>query len=371
MRDSGNISARIEILRFPLIAGVVFIHSYNSTITMAQGSLGAAHSSAWADFVRFFLSQGVARAAVPLFFLISGYLFFLGEWSWGNYLGKLKRRVGTLLIPFLFWNLTALAIYSAGRCLPQTRIYFAGGAWPPAGPFSIFGYLGALFGVTTRQPLCYPFWFIRDLMVLVLLAFAIHFLIRIKWALPFLIALSGLWFASAWFAAAWPFLWPSVEAAFFFSLGAHLAQPGRNVNCLDNLGPWNGAVFLGLLILNSAYPDGPLYLRRCAIVFGVPSLWWLTGLAARSAKIKSTLISLSGASFFVFAAHEPLLMILRKLCYKLLSPSGGAEILALYFLIPFCMMAFLVITHRYLLKIMPRFIGLITGSGFRTKQQRG
>jgi surface polysaccharide O-acyltransferase-like enzyme len=366
MRNDGNLSARIEILRFPLIAGVVFIHSYNSTITMAQGSMGAAHSSAWADFVRFFISQGAARVAVPLFFLISGYLFFLGEWSWGKYLGKLRRRVDTLLIPFLFWNLAALAIYTAGRNLAQTKLYFAGGAWPPASPFSIFSYFGALFGVTTRQPLCYQFWFIRDLMVLVLLAFAIHFLMWIKLTLPFLIALFGLWFATAWFPAAWPFLWPSAEAAFFFSLGAYLAQPGRNVNCLDRFGPGISALFLALLILNSAFPDGPPYLRKCVIVFGVPSLWWLTGLAVRSARIKLALIGLSGASFFVFAAHEPLLTILRKVCYKLFSPSGGAEVLALYFLIPICVMAFLVVTHRCLLKIMPRFTGLITGSAART-----
>jgi fucose 4-O-acetylase-like acetyltransferase len=137
MSIKNETSTRIDMLRFPLIVGVVFIHCYQITMTMAQGSIGTAHSAAWADSVRFFISQGVARVAVPLFFLISGYLFFQGQWSWGKYGSKLRRRADTLLVPFLFWNVLALVLYSAGRSIPQTRIFFAGGAWPPPGPFSI------------------------------------------------------------------------------------------------------------------------------------------------------------------------------------------------------------------------------------------
>jgi hypothetical protein len=79
---------------------------------------------------------------------------------------------------------------------------------------------------------------------------------------------------------------------------------------------------------------------------------------------------LSGASFFVFAAHEPLLRIIRKASYKLLSPRSGAAILALYFLIPICLIMFLVVLHHYLQKAMPSFLGFITGSDYRSPKYR-
>jgi len=342
---------------------------------MAQGSIGVEHSSAWDDFVRFFISQGVARVAVPLFFLVSGYLFFLGQWSWSKYAGKLKRRVNTLLIPFLFWNLATWAIYTAGRRIPQTRMYFGGGVWPPAGQVSFLGYIGALFGISARYPIDYQFWFIRDLIALVVLAPVIYFLLRGKWLLPFLLILFGLWFA-----AAWPDLWPSmvhsiflpeqIEAALYFSLGAYLSQPGKDVTCLDKFGPWISAAFFVFLVLHSTYQDRLPYLHKFVILFGVPSLWWLTGLALGSAKLKASLIGLVGDGFFVFAAHEPLQTVVRKVSYRLFSPTAGASVLALYLLTPVCMIALLVVVRRCLLKIMPRFTGVITGNTYRVGQQR-
>lgn len=69
-------SLRISLIRFPLIVCVVFIHAYGSTVGMAGMQIGVTNTNFAADFVRNIISQGIARTAVPLFFLISGYLFF-------------------------------------------------------------------------------------------------------------------------------------------------------------------------------------------------------------------------------------------------------------------------------------------------------
>jgi hypothetical protein len=79
---------------------------------------------------------------------------------------------------------------------------------------------------------------------------------------------------------------------------------------------------------------------------------------------------LSGASFFVFAAHEPLLIVVRKITYKLFAPASGVAIISLYFLIPICLIAFLVAAHRYLLQTVPSFVSFITGSLARSNQLR-
>src|ERR1035438_3657752 len=228
-----EVSSRIEILRFPLIVGVVFIHNYPTSVHMDHGSIGVTHASALVEFVRFFISQGVAIIAVPLFFLMSGYLFFLGGWSREKYVSKLKRRIHTLLIPFLFWNIMTLVVFAIGESIPQTKKYFAYTDWPPVHSFSLLNYINALLGITVQHPISYQFWFIRDLMTLVILVPVIHFLLVRKSALPFIAALFCLWFFTVW-----PVLWPSVEASFFFSLGAYLSQSGKSVRYLDKLGPW-------------------------------------------------------------------------------------------------------------------------------------
>jgi hypothetical protein len=236
-------------------------------------------------------------------------------------------------------------------------MYFSGTAWPPVHSFSFLNYMNVLFGIAVTYPISYQFWFIRDLMALVVFAPAIHLFLARKSALPFLAAMFCLWFFTVW-----PFLWPGVLASFFFSLGAYLSRPGTSVTYLDKFGPWMSVTFLGLLIFQSAFPESPLYLYKVVIFFGVPSLWWLAGLMERTAKLKLMFLRLSGASFFIFAAHEPLLRIIRKVLYNFLLPTSGVTLLALYFLIPICTIGILATTHGYLLKIAPSLVGFITGS---------
>jgi len=353
-------STRIDILRFPLIVGVVFIHSYSGT---NNGSIvNGCSRGFWVDYVRVFISRGIADVTVPLFFLISGYLFFQGQWSWGNYVNKLKRRINTLLVPYLFWNCLNLGIFALAESIPQTRAYYAGTVWPLVSVFSALDYAKAILGVFVDAPFNGPLWFIRDLMVLAVLAPAIHFLLARKTALPFLALLFCLWFFG---------LSPSVglrmQAPFFFCMGAYFSRPEMSVASLDKFSWWIGAIFLCLITLNTAYLARVSYLDYSMVVFGVPCVWSLTKLAVRTTVLKSMLMKLSGASFFVYAGHGILQTIVSKAADKMLMPAGGAAILALYFLIPICAITFLVLLHGCLRKVMPTVTGIITGDSYRRR----
>ncbi len=83
-------SERLSLLRFPLIVGVVFIHAnveYSGIIIDQQ--------SWFSDFFRTIISRGIARISVPIFFLMSGFFFFLG-FSWT--LDKYKKKFVLVLI---------------------------------------------------------------------------------------------------------------------------------------------------------------------------------------------------------------------------------------------------------------------------------
>lgn len=73
-------SLRINLLRFPLIVGVVFLHNYEAAVGFNGGTMtiGLSQNNFVSDFVRYLISKGVSGIAVPTFFMISGYLFCAG-----------------------------------------------------------------------------------------------------------------------------------------------------------------------------------------------------------------------------------------------------------------------------------------------------
>lgn len=59
------------------------------------------------NIIRVTISRIISHCAVPIFFLISGYLFFQGlhEWDTKTWKRKIRSRVKTLLIPYILWIL--------------------------------------------------------------------------------------------------------------------------------------------------------------------------------------------------------------------------------------------------------------------------
>ena len=103
----------ISFLRFPLIVAVVFIHS-NSGNVVFNGLLATTNINFFVyEEVRYYISEIVARIAVPTFYFISGFLFWEKTdcFNIGVYMKKLKKRCRSLLIPYLFWNLVAILLF--------------------------------------------------------------------------------------------------------------------------------------------------------------------------------------------------------------------------------------------------------------------
>lgn len=94
------VSKSFTLLRFPLMIGVVMIHC---DIT---DQLNPNLQVQWAGNAMYLFSNVIGRFSVPMFFIISGFLFFRsGIFNKGTYMAKLRSRVKTLLIPYLLWNL--------------------------------------------------------------------------------------------------------------------------------------------------------------------------------------------------------------------------------------------------------------------------
>lgn len=350
-------SVRLNLLRFPLIVGVVFIHAYRTNVEFAGGSVVINQgTSLVGDFLRNLVSQGFAQIAVPLFFLMSGFLFFRNfTWSTNGYLEKIRSRIHTLLVPFVFWNIAALILVAIAQALPETATYFSGKNNPIAS-YNGLDYLSAIFGIG-RMPISYQFWFLRDLMLLALATPAIY--VAAKFASGAL--LTALF--STWVMGFWPVSAPSNEATLFFSLGCVLSIKDLDLFRMDAHGKVITIVYCIIALADVAFAQtiSGTYIHKLAIIFGIATALYLTAKAAKVESLKHMLLSLGAASFFIYAAHEPVLTIFKKIIYKVLQPDSPHSVLALYFAIPIFVIMVLLAINGALRTCFPEFSRVING----------
>lgn len=209
MNDGKGISQYeiIRQLRFPMIVLVTFAHSYGG---VEEGfSLLTSEWNTY-EFLRLLISQILVKVAMPVFFIMSGYLFFanVDVWNFKVYKTKIWRRIKSLLIPYLIWNfLMAIKLKTF-----SWSMFWA--YWEPAGvQIDWFGQEQLM-----TAPANMPLWFLRDLMVVSLLTPIIYILMRMLglWLMGFLaiLYLSGVY-------AFIPGL--SAYAVYFFTFGAFLS----------------------------------------------------------------------------------------------------------------------------------------------------
>ena len=187
MTNDELLSKTISYLRFPLTVGVVFIHFnlVEHPITIHGVSYGQDQPDWYCYFINFF-SEVLPQVGVPLFFIISGFLFFYRvDFDGAVYQQKLLKRVRTLLIPYILWNLIAVlmqVLYHIPLLLNNADIHFSLARF-----FKAFFASEGIFVSSAEQtmvgggfpyPINLPMWYVRDLMVMVLLAPVIYWLTK-------------------------------------------------------------------------------------------------------------------------------------------------------------------------------------------------
>ena len=91
---SQYLSDKLRILSLISILLVLYIHStYNNTQNDSNSMpLG---------MIQYVISGILGRCAVPIFYFISGYLFFLNAENINMVWKKMRKRIKTLIIPFI------------------------------------------------------------------------------------------------------------------------------------------------------------------------------------------------------------------------------------------------------------------------------
>jgi surface polysaccharide O-acyltransferase-like enzyme len=388
---SDSVSTRLAVLRFPLMLGVVFIHA-----GFTQGITGA-HLPVTTS-IKSFISDGLTNPCVPLFFLLSGYFFFANfSWSFSNYAGKLKKRVKTLLIPFLFWTHLVVLIYLLFQNLPFTKQYFTN-TRPAVATFGIYEYADSIIGFTEhfRTSLyAVQFWFLRDLIVLVLIAPVFYFFFhrqfcfgseRLTYYCRIVIAFIFIWIflkykSTPWGFAPWGINLPRADAFLFFAAGSGLALNNKTPFVLDRCGIANGILFLLIIAFlnfgNKLEIQDITFSQYCIIqglstITGSVFYLYLTRFLisenyednSKLDKLKTLFFRAAPFTFLLFAIHEPAQNFLGRVLYKQnqFSPYTETTALLIYFGLPALMLTFTITIYIILNRFSPRFLSLITGN---------
>lgn len=221
LSNNDVLSRSITFLRLPLMVAVVFIHTNLCDVNIGGNLLVAEGAFPILDILTHIVSDEIAHIAVPLFFFISGFLFFFNsDFSCSAYGGKLKKRIGTLLVPYLFWNITVLLLLFFTQTFLSSM---TSGSNKLVSDYTLSDYLGIFYNHKDGKPLCYQFWFIRDLMVCYILSPIIY--LYVKYGKLLGVSLLGLlWCFGIWFHIAGF----SSTSFFFFAFGSWFAINRRN-----------------------------------------------------------------------------------------------------------------------------------------------
>ncbi|MBE5737082.1 MAG: acyltransferase [Clostridiales bacterium] len=145
----------------PLICAlfVVLIHSYNVDIS-ERNSVGA--------FIISFFLHGLCTAAVPTFFFVSGWLFYINADSIHVVIRKMKKRVFTVLLPFVAWSLIYYLFYLLGDFfIPQLNTDVD------------FSFLGVLRGIFFYEYV-FPMWYMFQLCLFIIIAPIVFYILKNK-----------------------------------------------------------------------------------------------------------------------------------------------------------------------------------------------
>lgn len=356
-------SDKIRVFSFLSIIFVLYIHSgFHADEIMGMKAN---------DMVQTFVSGMIGRCAVPLFYIISGFFFFL-EVPDGmvSIYEKIRRRERTLLIPYIIGCLFFVCFLLLIELMPWTSHFVNSGIMPLFRKSVNEIFYSVFYDAGNGSPCAFQLWFLRDLIVIVATSPLWYLCLKyFRWGFVTFV------FILTYFHI--PFL-PSY-ALFWFVFGGQLSETNISLGKVNECGRdvdnvcfrksqitiISLCLFMLISIIQLIKPnliDWELY-RIPIIMIGILASWNTYDMFVDKKFMLSDHSWLATAcqfTFFIYLFHEPTLNIVRKLIVVMFGNNELGYMIS-YLLSPWLFIFFAVIAGLLFQKYFPKFYCICTG----------
>ena len=349
----------IAAMRFPLMVLLLFAHVLPMTsipIEMNFSEMNVYHLFSEG------ISHNLSRIRNPLFFFFSGFFFFrkLEKWSLDFYHLQLKKRVISLLLPYLLWNiLMILAVY-----IKNYAFIFLFSMEPGEELQEVRN--NSLYMLFWHTPVNYPLWFLRDLICMSALS-------PLFYAFFKYLKIYGLLILLALYLSVWEtnIAGLSMTAIMFFGAGSYMGIYKKNVLAFCSKFRYVTAIITLMFLCCAIICNGRelhAYIVRIYILFGIITAFSLMDWLIDKESWKNLFCKLSATVFFIYAAHEIYIINWTKGFFSRtsLADSGGGLMLS-YLLIPFITLGVCLGLYYFLNRMAPNMLALLVGGRMKTQ----
>jgi len=340
-------SQRIQILKIWLTIMVLFIHIYSNLYSNHAVLLNI---PLWLEFI---ISQVVCRSAVPGYFFISGILLYRKDFTWAE---NIKKKISTLVIPYLFINSLWLIIFFITQNIPSLSSFFSNEN-NNISNWGIGDYLNAFIGYKNSCPLVYPLWFIRDLFILNIVAILFKCIID-KYPKITLIVLLII----GMFDLQIPIFFLQHSSIVFFFFGYYFVKYSIHLSVVDKI---NKSVvilvYITLIIIDfltrDLFVNNPIHFLT--ILSGLSFFYSQTTIIANN-KMNNRLLFIANYSFSIYLFHEMSMTIIKKILNKILPQSLFWQMIQ-FFIIPIIVFCLCLVMSIVLDKYLHKFYSILVG----------
>ena len=168
-RITTQFSHKVTIVSFILAVFVMYIHAKNTAYYSFQGVDATPIYT-----LNQILSETFGRIGVPFFFIQSGYWMFrfdIQQADFKVWKQKLKKKIKTLIVPYLLWNAYSIVVFMILANLPGRPFYKED---VQVANLSLQRLYEGL--ILNRYNL--PYWFMRDLIIITFLSPLLSFFLK-------------------------------------------------------------------------------------------------------------------------------------------------------------------------------------------------
>ncbi len=353
----------INAIKFPLIIGVVYIHAVLNDIVITGQTTDVSDFVGY-NTLSYLFSDVYGRLCVPMFFFISGFLFFYrsSNFTLKTYREKLRKRFKTLLVPYVIWNILTLLFFFLGEILFPG---LSSGRNKLILDYTILDFLSCFWdtslidSIRFSLPIYTPFWYIRDLMVVVLFTPLLYKLLKSRLKFIFLFFIVLMYICSIDLG-----ITGLGNISFcFFSLGAYFSINSKNFIEFSRKSLWYAlAVYILSLVAEKS-------LLSCEYSFYANHINVLSGLILLQVIFvllvdKKVLVKndfLTNVTFFIYACHMIPLSVLKKVAILLYPSVTDMSCMLIYILLPIIVIVCAMLVYYLMNRYLPSVLRVMTG----------